>query len=210
MTKVSEVAPALSKAGGNGAVDSGSPPALGSEISKTPLRLSLGSRDRVMPGWSNMDCDAHPGVDYVGDVANLSLFADNSISEIYASHIFEHFPHPKSTLVLKEWARTLKPNGILYIAVPDFERAAYLYLKTGMSPWLRNWICGDQGYPTAYHYSIYDVHSLKALLKEAGFVDITRVTSFPLDLHKEDCSQLVSTFDNKSVSLNLIAIKGAK
>ena len=29
-------------------------------------------------------------VDFVGDISDLSQFNDNSINEIYASHVFEH------------------------------------------------------------------------------------------------------------------------
>lgn len=171
------------------------------------VKLNLGARNRPIPGFLSMDCDPHQGIDIVGDVADLSRFADGSVSEIFASHILEHFPHPRTAAVLKEWARVLKPSGILYVAVPDFARAVELYKQAGsLTPWLKNFLWGDQGYPTAYHYTGFDESLLRAMLHEAGFLDVIRVEQFPIHAER-DCSTNVSTWDLKPVSLNLMGYK---
>jgi len=36
------------------------------------------------------------GVDFIGNISDLSQFAKESIDEIYASHVFEHVPQKKS------------------------------------------------------------------------------------------------------------------
>lgn len=169
--------------------------------------LNLGCRTRAIDGWVNFDCDPHPGVDLVGDVSDLSRFADNSIPEIMASHIFEHFPIPQAPAVLKEWHRVLEPGGKLYIAVPDFERAVELYGVMGLNDWIVRLLWGDQEYKTAFHYAAYDEARLSKFLADAGFVDSFRVEEFPIG-DPEDCSNLRSTYDGQSVSLNLIATKG--
>lgn len=171
--------------------------------------LNLGSRTRSVEGFVNLDCDPHEGVDFVGDASDLSRFADGSIPEIFASHLLEHFPHPKTMAVLKEWFRVLEPGGKLYVAVPDFARAIELYEMRGLCEWINRFLMGDQEYKTAYHYSLFDDGKLTKLLKEAGFADVFRVESFPMS-EDGDCSNLRSTHDGESVSLNLIAMKAAR
>lgn len=171
------------------------------------LRLNLGCRTRVLDGWKNFDCDQHPGVDVVGDIRNLSMFADNSVLEIMASHCAEHVPHLETLSMLKEWHRVLEPSGKLYIAVPDFERAVQLYGMVGLDEWIVRFLCGDQEYKTAYHYNLFDEARLTALLKEAGFSESFRVDLFPLG-DPADCSTNVSNIDGLPVSLNMIAVKG--
>lgn len=175
---------------------------VGSEI-----RLNLGARDKAIPGFLSVDCDSHPGVDVVADVSNLSQFKDASVAEIYASHILEHFPHVKTAAVLGEWARVLCPGGILYVAVPDFERVVELYsIARVLSDWAQDYISGGQEYPTAYHYAIFDAARLRTLLTSAGFSEVSRVEYFPVG-HASDCSRQVSNYDFKPVSLNLVAVK---
>lgn len=153
-----------------------------------------------------MDCDEHEGVDFVGDVFELSRFESGSAEAIYASHVLEHAPHPETLAALKEWARVLEPGGILYVAVPDFRRTVELYIKCGLADWVQNYICGDQGYGTAYHYAIFDEARLRGLLKEAGFSEASVVVDFPLG-DPNDCSRGKSTLDGKSVSLNMVCVK---
>ncbi len=170
--------------------------------------LNLGSRNRSIPGFLNMDEGQHDGVDIVGDVADLSQFTDGSVPAIYASHILEHFPHVKTLSVVKEWARVLSPGGILYVAVPDFRRAIDIYLANprGLEDWVINYLYGDQGYPTAFHYAGFDFNRLSMLLREAGFSEVSRVSNFPIGDPK-DCSRSISSFDGQPVSLNVVAVK---
>lgn len=177
-------------------------------IAQKIVGLNLGSRNRAIPGFLNMDCDQHEGVDIVGDISDLSRFESGSVPAIYASHVLEHFPHVKTLDVLREWNRVLSPGGILYVAVPDFKRAIELYLTSpeGMGDWVVNYLWGDQAYPTAFHYAGFDVHRLTSLLRKAGFSEVSRVGNFPIG-DSQDCSRKVSTFDGKPVSLNMVAIK---
>lgn len=170
------------------------------------IKLNLGCRTRTKEGWLNLDCDAHPGVDFVGDASDLSRFKDGEIAEIYASHILEHFGFHKTLPVLKEWARVLEPGGKLYVAVPDFARCVELYGMLGLNDWIIRFLMGDQEYKTAYHYDLFDEARLTKLLADAGFSDSFRVEEFP-DSEESECSNLSSTHDGERVSLNLIAIR---
>lgn len=154
-----------------------------------------------------MDCDPHPGVDVVGDVGDLSRFPDGSVEAIHASHVLEHFPHPKTPEVLKEWARVLTDGGLLYVAVPDFKRTVEIYLKSGfLSDWVVNYLWGDQGYKTAYHYTGFDEGRLRGLLLGAGFSEASRVDVLPVN-DPLDCSNNKSNIDGKSVSLNMVCVR---
>lgn len=168
--------------------------------------LNLGSRNRAIPGFLNIDCDPHDGVDIVGDISDLSRFADGSIPAIYASHCVEHFEYHKTLAVLKEWARVLEHGGKLYVAAPDFARCVELYDSLGLNEWIVRFLMGDQEYKTAYHYNLFDEDRLAMLLKEAGFSESFRVEQFPIG-DENDCSNLASTYDNLPVSLNMVAIK---
>lgn len=170
--------------------------------------LNLGSRDRAIPGFFNMDIDPHPGVDIVGDISDLSRFADGSVPAIYASHCLEHFPHVKTLAVLTEWRRVLESGGILYVAVPDFRRTVELYLKSdvGLTDWMNNYLWGDQGYSTAYHYAGFDFPRLRKMLLAAGFSEASQVEEFPIG-DKLDCSRKISTLDGKPISLNVVAVR---
>ena len=53
------------------------------------------------------------------DVTKLP-YEDNSVDEIKAFHIIEHFHFFEIQEVLKEWHRVLKPGGRLYLETPDF------------------------------------------------------------------------------------------
>ena len=170
------------------------------------IKLSLGSRDRVIEGFKNMDIDPHPGVEFVGDVSDLSRFEDNSVSEIMSSHVLEHFEYHRTVKVLKEWLRVLEPGGKLYVAVPDFERCVELYGMIGLDEWIVRFLCGDQEYKTAYHYNLFDENRLTKLLAEAGFADSFRVEEFDM-APEQDCSNLASNIDNERVSLNMICTK---
>lgn len=171
------------------------------------MKLNLGCRNRKIEGFTGIDCDPHPGVDIVSDASELGMFKDNSVEEIFASHILEHFPHTKTRDVLKEWHRVLNDDGILYVAVPDFKRTVEIYQKMGkLSPWIINYLCGDQEYKTAFHYCLFDHEYLSKMLLDIGFKEASQVEDFPIG-DPMDCSRNVSNLDGKSVSLNIIAIK---
>ena len=177
------------------------------------IKLNHGCRNRPIPGFKGMDIDAHEGVDFVGDVSDLSRFESGSVAEIYGSHVIEHISHVRTLDVLKEWARVLEPGGILYVAVPDFARVVELYNSdgpgesgVGLTDWMTNYLWGDQVYGTAYHHAGFDFPRLRKLLLSAGFSEASRVVDFPIG-DADDCSRKVSTFDGKPISLNVVAIR---
>ena len=55
------------------------------------MKLHIGGTE-IKEGWKILNKKEGTGVDFVGDISDLSQFKDKSIEEIYASHVFEHVP----------------------------------------------------------------------------------------------------------------------
>ena len=81
-----------------------------------PVRLNIGCGPDQPEGWVNLDSNPDEEPDIVADVRHLP-FDDDSVDEIYASHILEHIDCREP--VLEEWCRVLRPGGLITIAVPD-------------------------------------------------------------------------------------------
>jgi len=56
-------------------------------------------------------------VDIIDDGETLPSIADASLDFVIANHMIEHCQDPITSI--KNWLRVLKPQGILYMAVPD-------------------------------------------------------------------------------------------
>jgi predicted SAM-dependent methyltransferase len=80
------------------------------------IKLNIGAGCVDIPGYTPIDrklgTEAYP----------LPQYTDNSVDEIRASHILEHFPFAEVPNVLAEWVRALKPGGTIKIAVPDIAK----------------------------------------------------------------------------------------
>lgn len=173
-----------------------------------PLNLHIGGK-QAHPDWKILDVLERPEVDYVGNAADLSQFADNSIDRIYASHVLEHFFYglnQELILVLKEWHRVLKPGGELMISVPDLKTLCWLYLNPNMLPLERHHlmriIFGGQTNEYDVHKVGFDFETLGLYIQETGFSDYWAVSEFGIF---NDCSSM--RILDTLISLNVIAQK---
>ena len=56
------------------------------------MKLHIGCGEKFLPGWKHLDARNFPHVDFVTNkLDKLDMFADNSVAEIYACHVLEHF-----------------------------------------------------------------------------------------------------------------------
>jgi len=83
------------------------------------LKLNLGCGPNLMRGYVNCDWSKEMGADKVFDMNNIPWpFKNNSVSEVYMSHVLEHFHEPLT--ILKEIYRICKDKAIVKIHVPYF------------------------------------------------------------------------------------------
>ena len=59
-------------------------------------------------GWKIMNIQKNPEVDFIGDLSDLSQFQDESIEEIYTSHVLEHVDQKNALKSLEGVNRVLK------------------------------------------------------------------------------------------------------
>lgn len=171
---------------------------------KFPMRLHIGGK-QVMTGWKILNVQPGPGVDFVGDCRDLGQFDDQSVDEIYASHVMEHLSyHLPLKHALSECHRVLKPGGCAKISVPDFEKLCRLYLDPQRTIderfHLMRMIFGGQVDAYDFHYVGLSYELLSSYLTGAGFSRIDRVEEFSLF---EDSSTI--RFAGELISLNVIA-----
>lgn len=145
-----------------------------------PVRLHLGCGRRFIPGFVHVDLADFPHIDHRTDVGSLPMFGDGSVDLIYCCHAFEYYDRVEGPRVLKEWHRVLRPGGTLRLAVPDFAALAAVYADTGRLDLVLGPLYGrilvesPDGPRVFYHRTVYDFAALRALLEEAGFVDVRR------------------------------------
>jgi len=140
------------------------------------LKLHLGCGHIYIPGFIHIDIDKFPHIDYLRSAADLSIFPDNSVEIIYASHVLAYFDREQVKEVLAEWKRVLVPGGTLRLADRDFAALSSIYQKYGdLEPLLGYLYTLDKvdGKAT-YLNNIYDYKYLKNLLENTGFINVRR------------------------------------
>lgn len=63
--------------------------------------LHLGCGDINQPNYTNIDCIARPHVHYVPQIDKLTRFKNDSMQQVYSSHMLEHFPFIQTQVVLQ-------------------------------------------------------------------------------------------------------------
>lgn len=139
------------------------------------IKLNLGSGGDYIQGLVNIDLYAEKA-DERYDIAKLR-YEDNSVDEIRAYHVIEHFDYMQAHDVLKEWYRVLKPNGVIRIETPDFLESCKEFIKADQDG---RWNLYGHFFSTAWinpglvHKFLYTEFELKKSMTWAGFKNITR------------------------------------
>ncbi|PKL38707.1 MAG: hypothetical protein CVV41_22260 [Candidatus Riflebacteria bacterium HGW-Riflebacteria-1] len=186
-------------------VESAKMPAAQQENSS--LRLHIGGKE-VKSGWKILNIQKADGVDYVGDIKDLSQFSDEMFDLIYGSHVLEHIPQFQMVQTLSGLNRILKPDGKLMISVPDLEVLCKLFIDPELDKTARfhvmRMMFGGQTDQYDFHQIGLTCEILMDYLGAANFKFCKKVDEF--GLFNDTSSFKPYGFP---ISLNLIAYKSA-
>lgn len=182
------------------------------EIYRSSKKLNLGSSNRLLPTYINVDILAEHNPDIVCDVSKLDFASDNEYDLVRASHILEHFSFEEIKQVLNEWRRVLKKGGYLIVCVPNFKALAWSVILKPSAYDLSKQIYGNSPVngifaadlpPQFRHKVVFTYVSLTDLLNISGFKVISRLNflregPFTLGIEDDSCDYC---------SINLVAIK---
>jgi hypothetical protein len=139
------------------------------------MKLNLGCGNTKITGCVNIDCEKSVEPDLVHNfVTNELPYEEDSIEEIYLFHTIEHIEKRYHRELFLEVNRVLQPNGLFYVAYPEFLKCAQGWAsnKSGKREFWEMTIYGRQLYKSDYHVCIIDSVCLKGVLEECGFTNI--------------------------------------
>ena len=169
------------------------------------MKLHIGGK-QIKDGWKILNIQKNDGVDFVGSISDLSQFDDNSIEEIYASHVVEHVDQKNIKKTLEGIYRVLKNDGKFYISVPDLDVLCRIFIDNKAPAKVKfhvmRMMFGGQTDKFDYHYFGWNYEFLNSYLIEAGFKKNERVKSFNLFNDTSDYAPY-----GPPISLNIIAYK---
>lgn len=147
----------------------------GFDHSRYPLRVNLGCGFDVRDGYLNVDFAEGHDPDLVADVRHLDLLPSALYEEVLAQDILEHLPRADARPALLEWARLLRPGGLLRLRVPDLiGLLGLLGRRRALEEQheLVQCLYGTQAYPGDYHLNGFTEVLLRHMLHDAGFTDV--------------------------------------
>jgi predicted SAM-dependent methyltransferase len=182
------------------------------------IKINFGCGNVRQPEYINIDTRHTEAVDIVATLPEISNCLEGQCSEVYLSHVLEHFGAPGKKLrqkdsdvlgVLLLVRKMLVQGGIARIAVPDFNAICKIYMDgvLPLYPKLLGRLCGEQEYPENLHKCVFDRQFLEFCLSQCGFEQIQN-----WDPEKEGFEK-DSSFDRIGdvvTSLNLTAVAGSR
>jgi len=136
------------------------------------MKLNLGCGKEYKKGFINIDSYDLTVADKKMSVDNLK-YPPNTIEEIHAQQLIEHFGFLKIVYILAEWFRVLKPGGILLIETPHLEESFKRFLDGTLETRkeIITWIFGLDSQGMTHHFC-FPEELLRTTLKKTGFRDI--------------------------------------
>jgi len=156
------------------------------EFYKENPKLNLGCGLDLRPGYVNVDIMPIDGLILQADVRSMPFLPSRSAEEIAAYDVLEHFPFSQTKKVLKEWIRLLKPEGTLYVRVPDMPKIFRKMLEGDLPVFeAQRLLYGGQGYAFNYHMAGFTGNYLEGLLLGCGCEEVIQI------VHEENSHNVV-------------------
>ena len=163
------------------------------------IKLNLGCGSDYIQDYLNVDLYPEPEAKFDAqfDVVKIP-YDDNTIDEIRAFHIIEHFDFYEGQDVLKEWYRVLKPGGRLWVETPDFLSSCKEFVdRPEKRIWLFGHLFSTPWKPGYTHKFLFTEDQLFCQLHWTGFKWMKRLPA----------SSSYVTEENHQLFLNVEAFK---
>lgn len=144
----------------------------------TVEKLHIGSGALIRPGWTNVDLDPHPGVDFAIDVRDGLPFRDAAY--IYAEHFLEHLTYDEGLRFLRECRQVLRPDGALRLSTPNLDWVWATQYRVGSrtsEEATHDCFAANKAFRGWGHQFLYNLETLTETLHAAGF-DTVRAFSY--------------------------------
>jgi predicted SAM-dependent methyltransferase len=142
-----------------------------------PRRLHVGCGRNYFDGWINADIDLR--AELIIFLEKKSPFPNDSLDRIYSEHVLEHVSYQSGVFFLRQAYRTLRPGGVIRLAMPDLDDLIDGYQRD----WRRfDWINWKEysfiktkaeminvAFRWWGHQHLYNREELARALNEAGF-----------------------------------------
>jgi predicted SAM-dependent methyltransferase len=142
------------------------------------MRLHIGSGPVTIPGWTNVDVVAFPGVDMVLDVRQRWPVAD--VEFVFAEHFLEHLTLADGIAFLRSCRRALRANGVLRLSTPNLDWVWLTHYKRPADMTDDEKLIGCLEMNRAFHgwghQFLYNLRTLELALRDAGFAEIVSRT----------------------------------
>jgi predicted SAM-dependent methyltransferase len=169
------------------------------------MKLHIGGEQKKK-GWKVLNIQKKDNVDFIGSITDLSQFENNSIEEIYASHVFEHVLQSEVNKTIKGIHRVLVDGGKFYVSVPDMDILCRIFIDPKAPLKVKyhamKMMFGGQIDKFDIHYFGWSHQFMIDFFAHAGFKKLERVKSFNLFKDTSDYAPY-----GQPISLNVIAIK---
>lgn len=153
-------------------------------------KLQLGCGENLLPGWLNTDfLPDNPAVVHL-DLTEPFPIPSASVDLVFSEHVIEHLPLAGGFNMLREAHRVLTPGGRIRISTPSLTTLLAIYAEPDVPDHRRyldwhfeTWLDGSEMRTPAIalndfmrnwgHLLIYDPETLTAMIKEAGFEQVS-------------------------------------
>ena len=142
------------------------------------IKLNLGCGTRKKDGWVNIDSAAECKPDILHDLSDPLPFGDQSVDEVLADAVLEHFDKYARYFIVYDWTRVIKVGGTITIGVPNFQKIMHRYFKWKFDDFVDT-IFGETMWESRYYIGHFGSHkwgysekSLKAFLEIFGITDV--------------------------------------
>lgn len=144
-------------------------------------KLHLGSGDRLLDGWANLDISGLGAL--VWDLRKPLPLTEPQIHFVYTEHFIEHIERDDAVRLFTHARRVMVPGGVLRVSTPDLVRMVDDYragrvVHNDHGDWHPETPCRmlNGGVRMWGHVFVYDEAELIGLLKECGYREIQRVS----------------------------------